>query len=55
MRVETPKRVPTKLVDKIVQGFRKDGAVRITVDKEDAAHGTVTAEFNDRKDSPRQS
>ena len=55
MRVEMLKRVPTKLVGKIVQGFRNDGAVRIIVDKEDAAYETVTAEFSDRKDSPRQS
>ena len=51
MRVESLKRVPSKLVGKIVQGFVKDGALRITVDKEDSAHETVTAEFDDRRQS----
>ena len=55
MRVDTLKRAPTKLVGKIVQGFRNDGALGITVDKEDAAHETVTADFVDRRESPDQS
>jgi hypothetical protein len=32
----------------VIKGFKKDGAVRITIEKEDDEHETVTAEFNDR-------
>ena len=54
MRIETLKHVPLKHVDTVIKGFKKDGAVRITIEKEDDEHDTVTAEFNDRATPPSE-
>ena len=44
-RIEQLTHVPMTLVAEIVEGFEKDGAVRIVTEREDDQHRTVTAEF----------
>ncbi|HEX9648369.1 MAG TPA: hypothetical protein VGB88_12765 [Alphaproteobacteria bacterium] len=44
-RIEKLTHVPVTLVAEIVEGFEKDGAVRIVTEREDDQHRTVTAEF----------